>query len=104
MSSIFTNVPPPPSCEPLLPPAPLLLLPAPLLLVPAPLLLLLLLEPAPLDDDEPPTGLPVLAGVLEHAAAQATAVPERIVSATEISFLDMSVHLSASQSSLAGEP
>jgi hypothetical protein len=106
MSSTFTKVPPP---EPLLLPLPELLL-CPLLLPPLLLLLpepgvplpellplpepLLLPPPLPLDDEEfPPL---VFAGVLEHAAAHARAVPERIESATGISFLDMSVHLSAS--------
>jgi hypothetical protein len=83
-------------------PAPLLLPPLPLLLL-APLLLLLLLE-LPLPLLLPPL-LPLLpvsrpasfgGGELEfeQAAAHARAVPETTESATEISFLDMNVHLS----------
>jgi hypothetical protein len=92
---------PPPSPPPSRSGLPLLLPLPPLLLLP----LLLLLEPLLL----PPLLLPLLLPPLlvslpasvgfdglefEQAAAHARAVPETTESATEISFLDMNVHLS----------
>ncbi len=98
--------PSPASPAPLLEPLPLLLvvpLLLPLLVVPlllpllvVPLLLppLLLLDPASFEPEE----------LFEHATPQARAVPETTVSATEISFLDMNVHLSREMSGITPAP
>jgi hypothetical protein len=69
---------------PLLPPP--LLLPLPLPLLPPPLLL-------PLPPLLPDPASPLLSEFEHEAAPDATAAPETIESATEMSFLDMDIHL-----------